>query len=109
MKDEMIRELKTYLGDDRFLFHEKSYGVCVERAIRVFKTKRNYPDYYSECRIHSDMDKYYYCIFDLALYFLMKQGAEFQSIHIENNTHRTYQNEHDIFAAHNVVSFVDFF
>nr|DAG23941.1 MAG TPA: hypothetical protein [Caudoviricetes sp.] len=54
------------------------------------------------------MEKCYDCIFDLALYFLTKQGAEFQSSHSESSVNRSWNSETEIYVNHGVFPFAGF-
>lgn len=103
MNEELINDLTTYLADDA----ESSdiLSLSVRRAIRSFKKKRNYPASYTEEKINSDMEKCYDCIFDLALYFLAKQGVEFESSHSENSTSMNWESETEIYVNHGVFPF----
>ena len=51
------------------------------------------------------MKKCYDCIFDLALYFLVKQGAEFQGSHSESSVNRSWESETEIYINHGVFPF----
>ena len=51
------------------------------------------------------MEKCYDCIFDLALYFLVKQGAEFQGSHSESSVNRSWESETEIYINHGVFPF----
>ena len=55
------------------------------------------------------MEKCYDCIFDLALYFLVKQGAEFQGIHSESSVNRSWESETEIYINHGVFPFAGSF
>lgn len=83
MNEELMEELSLYLADNPE--SESMLTLSVNRAIRSFKNKRNYPSSYTDDKIKNDMKKCYDCIFDLALYFLVKQGAEFQGSHSESS------------------------
>ena len=72
MDEQLIEDLTNYLEDD---VETARVILSVNRAIRSFKKKRNYPSSYSDEKINSDMENCYDCIFDLALFFLVKQGA----------------------------------
>ena len=70
MDEQLIEDLTNYLEDD---VETARVILSVNRAIRSFKKKRNYPSAYSDEKINSDMENCYDCIFDLALFFLVKQ------------------------------------
>lgn len=103
MNEELIEELSLYLADDSI--SEGMITLSVNRAIRSFKNKRNYPSSYTDEKINNDMGKCYDCIFDLALYFLLKQGAEFQSSHSESSVNRSWESEAEIYINHGIFPF----
>ena len=107
MNEELINDLVNYLTDDTE--SPEMISLAVKRAIRSFKNKRNYPSSYTDKKIDSDMEKCYDCIFDLALYFLVKQGAEFQGPHSESSVNRSWESETEIYINHGVFPFAGSF
>lgn len=103
MNEELINDLMDYLNDDSE--SPEILTLSVKRAIRSFKKKRNYPSSYTDEKITKDMELCYDCIFDLALYFLTKQGAEFQSSHSESSVNRNWESETEIYINHGVFPF----
>lgn len=103
MNEELKNDLTAYLADEPET--SEMIALSVRRAIRSFKKKRNYPESYTEEKINSDMEKCYDCIFDLALYFLVKQGAEFQNSHSENSVNRSWESDTDIYISHGIFPF----
>ena len=59
-------------------------------------------------KINSDMENCYDCIFDLALFFLVKQGTEFQGSHSESSVNRSWNSETEIYVNHGVFPFIGF-
>ena len=104
MNEELMEELSLYLADNPE--SEAILTLSVNRAIRSFKNKRNYPSSYTDDKIKNDMKKCYDCIFDLALYFLVKQGVEFETSHSENSVNAGWNSETEIFVNHGVFPFV---
>ena len=103
VEQELLKDIQMYLGGDCDKRQEPTLLFCVKRAIQSFKNKRNYPAYYKEDYIEKDMKKFYMCLFDLALYWAIMQGVEFQNSHSENGTSRSWQSEADIYVLHNVI------
>lgn len=103
VEQELLQDLKDYLGDDYEAAQESALLFCIKRAILSFKNKRNYPNTYSDTLITNDMKKYYSCVFDLTLYWCNMQGIEFQSSHSENGTSRSINSETDIYTLHSVI------
>lgn len=105
MDEQLIEDLTNYLEDD---VETARVILSVNRAIRSFKKKRDYPSSYSDEKINSDMENCYDCIFDLALFFLVKQGAEFQGSHSESSVSRSWDSETEIYVNHGVFPFIGF-
>lgn len=103
MNEELINDLMNYLSDD--IENPEKVSLSVKRAIRSFKKKRNYPSGYTDEKIFNDMENCYDCIFDLALFFLVKQGAEFQCSHSESSVNRSWESETEIYINHGVFPF----
>lgn len=103
MNEELINDLMNYLSDD--IENPEMVSLSVKRAIRSFKKKRNYPSSYTDEKICNDMENSYDCIFDLALFFLVKQGAEFQGSHSESSVNRSWESETEIYINHGVFPF----
>lgn len=100
---KILQDLKDYLGNEYDANQESTLLFCVRRAIRSFQNKRNYPDEYTELIVEKDMDKFYSCIFDLALYWVGKQGVEFHKSFSGNGESRSWDSEADIYSLHNVI------
>lgn len=103
MEKELLYDLKDYLGYDCDAEQESTLLFCIKRAIKSFKNKRNYPSSYSESMVENDMNKYYMCIFDIALYWCNMQGIEFQKSHSESGVSRSFDSERDIYVLHDVI------
>ena len=97
MDEQLIEDLTNYLEDD---VETARVILSVNRAIRSFKK--------SDEKINSDMENCYDCIFDLALFFLVKQGAEFQGSHSESSVNRNWTSETEIYVNHGVFPFIGF-
>ena len=103
MEQELLQDLKNYLGSDYDEEQENTLLFCVKRALLSFKNKRNYPDIYSESMISKAMEKKYACIFDDLLYWYNMQGTEFETNHSERGTSRSWRSEDEIYAFHSVI------
>ena len=106
MDEQLVEDLKNYIDND--IETARMIPLSAKRAVRSFKKKRNYPSGYTEEQINSDMEKCYDCIFDLALYFLVKQGAEFLGSLSENSVSRNWDSETEIYVNHGVFPFAGF-
>ena len=67
----------------------------IKNAIREIRSKRNYPEHFTEEQIVKDLQKHYSNIRELALYDFNQFGAEGQTSHNENGTNRTWKNRND--------------
>lgn len=114
MKDMLLEKLIAYFGEDYDAsLYEGKLKICVERAINTFTTFRNYPKNYFTREVSDgvtaydeDLKKHIYLLFDLALFFFVKQGTEFENNHHENGDIRVFSTEQDIYIAHGAVPFV---
>lgn len=107
MENELINNLKDDLAEDSP--NDVVLLLAVQRAIRSFKTKRNYPKSFSEKKINEDMEKCYDCIYDLALYKLNKRGNEFEKTHSENGASQNWESEASIYLNHGVFPYPTMF
>lgn len=78
--------------------------VKIKNAIREVKNARNYPSYYDDEKIKSDMENYYSNIKDIALYDYNQIGAEGQVSHSENGTSRAWKDRKECFNG--IIPFV---
>lgn len=106
METEILEDLKEYLHEAEDIPDDSVINTCIKRAVRSFRAKRNYPLRYTDEMIRNDMKRYYSCVFDLSLFWVIRQGVEFQTTHIENNVHRYWNTEEDIYTFHGVDPFV---
>lgn len=104
VEEEILNDIKQYLGDEYNENSEKAMLVCAQRAINSFKNKRRYPSNYTEEIISKDMENQKSCLFDICLYWAMKQGVEFQKSNSESGSSQSWDSEESIYALHNVVS-----
>ena len=105
MNERLLNDLKAYLGDDYTDDMANQANLCVNRATTSFQTYMNYPAGYA---IEADMEKNYYCLFDLALYFWNLIGMEYQTEHRESGATLVFNTEATIYATHGVVPFATF-
>ena len=105
MNEALLAELITYLGDDFNESMTPQAQLCVNRAVTSFRTYMNYP---AEYAVEEDMQKNYYCIFDLVLYFWNLIGMEYQTEHRESGSTLVFNTEATIYATHGVVPFATF-
>ena len=96
MEVEILADVMTYLGDEVTESDKPVLLILVNRAIRKVCTKR-YPFGHSEEEKDKAVEKYRDTIFEAAVYYWAKQGADGESSHSENSISRTYNSEEAIF------------
>ena len=101
LREDVIDSITGYLNDP----DNEMVGVLADRAISAYTEYRNYPDHWTAEQILADQTKHISCISDLALYDLIQQGAEFQSMHIESGLYRMWHNKGNVYTNHRVVPF----
>ena len=92
MESEILADVMAYLGDEVTESDKPVLLILVNRAIRKVCTKR-----YPEDEKTKAVEKYRDTIFEAAVYYWAKQGADGESSHSENSISRTYNSEGDIF------------
>ena len=102
LREDVIDNVTGYLQDP----DNEMIGVLADRAISAYTEYRNYPGHWTDEKILADQTKHISCICDLALYDLIQQGAEFQSMHIESGLYRMWNNKGNVFTQHRIVPFV---
>lgn len=103
MEERLKNDVSAYLIDTP----ETSEIIALSIRLKTcsFRKKRNYPSGYTEEKIKRDMEECYACIFDLVMYFLSKQGVEFQTSHSESSVVRNWVSEDEIYIYHGVFPF----
>ena len=67
----------------------------IKNAVREVRSRRNYPEHFSDEQVAKDLEKHYSNIRELALYDFNQFGAEGQMSHNENGTNRTWKSRND--------------
>ena len=96
MESEILADVMAYLGDEVTESDKPVLLILVNRAIRKVCTKR-YPFGDSDDEKTKAVEKYRDTIFEAAVYYWAKQGADGESSHSENSISRTYNAEDAIF------------
>lgn len=98
LEEEIIADLTAELSSDK-TFNANLLLSKVKNALREVKRARNYPSYYTEDQIQSDMYRYFSNIRNIALYDYNQIGAEFQQSSNENSTSRSWIDRDKLFAG----------
>ena len=96
MEAEILADVMTYLGDEVAESDKPVLLILVNRAIRKVCMKR-YPFGCSDDEKMKAVEKYRDTIFEAAVYYWAKQGADGESSHSENSISRTFNSEDDIY------------
>ena len=108
LQREIVAEMTIELQDEPG-FSAPKLAIKVKDAIRKVRSERCYQNTtYSEEKIIKDLSENQYSVIkDLALYYWNKIGAEFESMHSDNDTSRSYISEKDILGR--ITPFVKIF
>lgn len=96
MEAEILRDVITYLGDEVSEVDHSVLLILINRAIRKVCTKR-YPYGYTEKEKETAVERYRDMIFEAAVYYWAKQGADGENSHSENGISRSYQSEEELY------------
>ncbi|MCB6343660.1 hypothetical protein [Enterocloster lavalensis] len=96
MEAEILQDIIIYLGDEVGEADKPLLLILINRAIRKVCAKR-YPWGYTDKEKDMAVERYRDTIFEAAVYYWAKQGADGESSHSENGISRSYQNEADIY------------
>lgn len=96
---DLVRDLTIELQNTDEMFDAYILEVKAKNAIREVKSARNYPDYYTDEQIESDLEQFYPQMRAIALYDYNQIGIEFQSNHTEADTQRTYIDRYKLFKG----------
>lgn len=97
--NEILADLSAELNIVAKSDGEKILSSKIKNAIREVRSKRNYPEYFTEERIEKDLKNLYSNIRELALYDYNQVGAEGQTSHNENGTNRAWKSRNDCFIG----------
>lgn len=97
MEAEILADMITYLGDEVREADKPVLLILVQRAIRKVCAKR-YPFGYTDSEKDAAVLKYRDTVFDAAVYYWAKQGADGESSHSENGISRSYESEDSIYV-----------
>ena len=96
MEAEILDEVMEYLGDEVTEMDKPVLLILINRAIRKVCLQR-YPFGYTDEQKEAAVKRYQGMIFEAAVYYWAKQGADGESSHSENSISRAYESEDSIF------------
>lgn len=92
-----MADVITYLGDEVDEVDKPVLLILIQRAIRRICSKR-YPFGYTSEEKEIAVSKYRDVVFDAAVYYWVKQGAEGQNSSSENGISRSYESEESLYV-----------
>lgn len=96
MEAEILQDIITYLGDEVNESDNPVLLILINRAIRKVCAKR-YPFGYTDKEKEAVVERYRGVIFEAAVYYWAKQGADGENSHSENGISRSYHSESDLY------------
>ena len=84
MENRILEDMLTYLGDDVSESDVPVILILIRRAVNKVCAKR-YPFGYTEDERNVAVERYQNTIFEAAIYYWAKQGADGESSHSENS------------------------
>nr|DAG75540.1 MAG TPA: hypothetical protein [Caudoviricetes sp.] len=92
IEDRIYEKSVEYLSDIPELADEKPSKLLIGFVTEKFKQCRNYPPYFTDAKIESDMEKHLNTIAMAVVDLKAKEGAEGETSHSENSISRSYEN-----------------
>lgn len=96
METDILADVMTYLDDEVTESDKPVLLILINRAIRKVCMRR-YPFGYTDEQKDTAVKQYRATIFEAAIYYWAKQGADGESSHSENSISRTYESEDSVF------------
>lgn len=103
LQEQVQGDLDAELKSDTD-YNEEILEIKVRNAIREVKTRRNYPESYTDEMIANDLERFYSTITALAVYDYNQIGAQGQSLHTEDDVQRSWYSRDEILG--NIPAFV---
>ena len=96
MENRILEDMLTYLGDDVSESDVPVILILIRRAVNKVCAKR-YPFGYTEDERNVAVERYQNTIFEAAIYYWAKQGADGESSHSENSISHSYESEDSLY------------
>lgn len=98
IKESIVNNAQEYFKVTGESFNDEFLLLLTDSLIDEYKSKRNYPDYFTDERVESDVIKYFnqkknYFSMKVLPATIGKIGAEGQSSHSENGISRTWETD----------------
>lgn len=98
LKEEMLDSIEVYFKQTGEKVDEDFVLLLIDSLVDEYKTKRNYPDYFTDEQISADVIAYFtrkkaYFVMKVIPVMVGKIGAEGQVSHSENGISRTWETE----------------
>lgn len=99
LADEILADLGSELEATDPDYNSAILSTKINIAIKKVTNARNYPDYYTQETINTDLAKFYTQIRDIALYMYNNVGVDFDESYTSNKMSRTVISESELYRG----------
>lgn len=99
LEDELLDDLGAELEATDPDYNSAILSTKINVAIKKVTNARNYPDYYTQETINTDLAKFYTQIRDIALYMYNNVGVDFDESYTSNKMSRTIISESELYRG----------
>ena len=99
LADELLDDLGAELEATDPDYNSAILSTKINVAIKKVTNARNYPDYYTQETINTDLEKYYTQIRDIALYMYNNVGVDFDKNYTSNKMSREVISESELYRG----------
>lgn len=104
LADEILADLGSELEATDPDYNSAILSTKINIAIKKVTNARNYPDYYTQETINTDLEKYYTQIRDIALYMYNNIGVDFDKNYTSNKMSREVISESELYRGINKIA-----
>lgn len=104
LADEILADLGSELEATDPDYDSAILSTKINIAIKKVTNARNYPEYYTQERINTDLEKYYTQIRDIALYMYNNIGVDFDKNYTSNKMSREVISESELYRGINKIA-----
>ena len=99
LADELLDDLGAELEATDPDYNSAILSTKINVAIKKVTNARNYPDYYTQETINTDLEKFYTQIRDIALYMYNNVGVDFDKNYTSNKMSREVISESELYRG----------
>jgi hypothetical protein len=104
LADELLDDLGAELEATDPDYNSAILSTKINVAIKKVTNARNYPDYYTQETINTDLEKFYTQIRDIALYMYNNIGVDFDKNYTSNKMSREVISESELYRGINKIA-----